>query len=104
MKKLVIIVFLAVVATLIVTYPTAGARAFAVAALNEVSVPEAHYAKLLSNARAKRDWVDAEMAGEQGYLQTEALRIEVRELKRIHKGYAKSFNTRYAIFTRLGLI
>lgn len=62
------------------------------------------YSSLLRYAEAKRDWVEAEMAGEQGFLQTESLRIEVRELKRIHDEYAESFITRYTLFTRLGLL
>lgn len=104
MKKLMILLFVAIAVAFVATYPTTGARAFAVAAINEVSVPEAHYGELLSYAQAKRDWVEAEMAGEQGYPQTEALRVEVRELKRIHEEYTKRFNWRYALFTRLGLI
>jgi hypothetical protein len=104
MKKSIIILFVIAVGLLIFTYPTTGARAFAVTAINEVGVEEARYAELLSYAEAKRDWVSEEMAGEQGFLQTESLRIEVRELKRIHNEYAKSFNMRYTLFTRLGLI
>lgn len=105
MKKIIIFVLVvSAVFTFAATYPTEGARAFAVNSMNKVSVLEAHYGKLLSNAEAKRDWVEAEMAGEEGYLQAESLRNEVMGLKRIHGEYAEYLNTRYTIYTRLGLI
>ena len=104
MKKIITLALIASAILIAATYPTTSARAFAVNAINEVSVAEAHYGELLSYAEAKRDWVEAEMAGEQGYLQTEALRVEAKELKRIHDEYAKKFNSRYTLFTRLGLI
>lgn len=105
MKKIVtLLLAISAVLTFAASYPTTGARAFAVSSMNEVGALEAHYGKLLGYAEAKRDWVEAEMAGETGFLQTESLRIEVKELKRIHSEHAKSFNTRYTIFTKLRLI
>lgn len=103
-KSLILALAAAAVLTFAASYPTTGARAFAVSSLNEFGALEAHYSELLSYAEAKRDWTESEMAGEDGYLQTAALRMETRELKRIRGEYAQSFNIRYTIFTKLGLI
>ncbi len=103
-KQLIILLVLVVVGVLVYTYPTPGARAFAVNAVLEASQEEVRYTSLLECAEMKRHWVMDQMAGEEGVLQAAALREEIAQLKLERDWCARKFNNRYMLFRLLRLI
>lgn len=104
MKSFIVLVTVCVTFALLFPIALPEIKAHAISSILEAETISAHYTMLLHNAEAKRDWVEAEMAGEQGLMQTQALRTEVNGLKPICNRAIETFNGRYTLYSRLHLI
>lgn len=106
MQKAFIVLFVVAATVLFVsTYPTPGARLFAVNTLLEENAYESYYSDCVFDAERKRDWVRAEMSGTAPELrQEEQLTAYINELRRVRDDHAERFSEKYALYRRLGLI